>query len=327
MKIKIKPRFFIFLLIIGYAVFAGIYLWNSGDSSTISLETPEGERVETVNSTGNDSDDALARLKEIYKDKLTVIFFYDGYENQKQALSYIELLKETLAIVEPFKSSNDTLLYKTFTTDSQKCSVKNNLLVCDEKLVESFKNLGVDHFKVVILSPLDFNSSVQPARGINSWMTVSTFKGEVPDEEFNRFIGAEFAQHLGMSLGLLPELSSSSAATLETNFSGRPNCASSLEEAQAWWGSYTLQFDAVSYNPGCGGSSSHLHPELGTIMSDSPEKESYGYVSEDYLRGALQCFYGNKSSITYPAGRAIVELDYARNCGAFRELYPEFWNE
>lgn len=325
-NIKIKPRFFIALLILGYVVFASYYLMNQ-KSNSIELKTPEGEKVEVVdsNSNQNSTGDTISRLKDTYKDKMTIIFFYDGYKSQEKALSYIKVLKEALVILEPFKSSSDTLLYKTFTTDSQKCDVKNNQLICSEKLIESFKNLGVDHFKVVILSPLDFQSSAEPARGKNSWITVSTFQGDTPEEEFNRFLGAQFAQNLGRSLGLSLETGSNSIE--QNQYSKLPNCASSEAEAEEWWGPYTLQFDTVGYYSGCGGSATSVYPEQGTLMSDSPVKESYGVVSEDYLRGIVQCMYGNKNSISYPAGRAIVDIPTAKNCEAFRGLYPTFWEQ
>ncbi len=328
MRFTIKPRFFIFLLIIGYGIFAVIYTLSNTSQKPVELKTPEGDVVETVDSSSNsdtNNSDKVRKLKNTYKDKMTIIFFYDGYKSQEKALSYIKVLKEALVILEPFKSSSDTLLYKTFTTDSQKCDVKNNQLICSEKLIESFKNLGVDHFKVVILSPLDFQSSAEPARGKNSWITVSTFQGDTPEEEFNRFLGAQFAQNLGRSLGLSLETGSNSIE--QNQYSKLPNCASSEAEAEEWWGPYTLQFDTVGYYSGCGGSATSVYPEQGTLMSDSPVKESYGVVSEDYLRGVVQCMYGNKNSISYPAGRAIVDIPTAKNCEAFRGLYPEFWEE
>lgn len=278
-----------------------------------------------------------SKIQDEHKDKLTIIFFYDGYTDQKKAAADVEVLKNALKLVEPFKSTPDLLAFKTLTTNGQRCHTEGTppVLVCDTELLESFRKLGIGNIKVVILSPLEFNSTAQYARGMNSWMTLSSFQGTLDDAGMKRWLGILFMQNLGKSLGLKAEFSDpkseyfkESLATFE-KASGRPNCAPDQKTAAEWWGSYvTAASDsaAISYFPGCAGSSSYLYPEKNTLMSEDPAKESYGKVSEDYLRGILYCFYGNKESISFPAGKKPVSPLYA-SCASFKKQFPKFWEE
>ncbi len=58
-------------------------------------------------------------------------------------------------------------------------------------------------------------------------------------------------------------------------------------------------------------------------MSDNPQGTNYGIVSEDYIRGALDCFYGNKDTIGYIEGGAQIQ-NRVKQCSDFKALYPNF---
>lgn len=325
--IVVKKRFFILFVILMLVSGALFYLRNSQETGSIHFKTVENGKFTQARPATRDEE--LQKLKDQYKNKFVVVFFYDGYTSQQEALVNVQILKETLSIIEPFKSLNGGIVYKIFTTDSQKCNVKESgglrLLVCDKNLISSFKQLGIDHFKLVILSPLEFVSTAQSARGLNSWMTLSTFKGSVTPEEFNRFLGLQFAQNLGKSLGLSSEGDASGSASLAVNpVSHEPNCAKDEELARLWWGGYTSVFSNIGYFKGCNGNPNFVYPEQNTIMSRNPQKESYGRVSEDYLRQVLSCFYIEKEKVD---GQVATYSATLSSCHAFKNQYSLFWQE
>lgn len=327
MKVHLKPRFFI-ILAVSLAALAGVvFLLNQ--ERTILFKTVEQGRIIPVNS----RDTALQNLKDSYKNKFVIIFFYDGYADQNQALNAIQVLKAATTLVEPFKSFESDIVFKSFTTDSSKCHVKEEntkkLLVCDAKLIDSFKSLGIDHFKLVILSPLEFSSTVLPARGSNSWMTLSSAAGNLSAPDHKRFLGLTYMQSLGRSLGLGTEddavSSASDSATLVLE--RKPNCAKDEFQAKDWWGAAASISAQVGYFKGCLGNPVYIYPEQDTLMSGHPKKESYGTVSEDYLRGVLSCFYVNQNKPVFPAGETATYSATLSSCSLFKNEYPSFWRE
>lgn len=269
---------------------------------------------------------------------LTIVFFYDGYISQQAALVDIEVLKEALKLTEPFKSMEGYVEFKVFTTDERKCKVENKILVCNKDLIESFRKLGVNNFKVVLLSQDQFESGAEFARGRNSWISVSSAQGSLTPEDHKRWLGIQFMHKLGHSLGLyyeyddpekMPERVPPTGVSVQglLNQYGKPNCAPDIETARSWWGTYDSLFEGIEYKKGCGGSKDNIYPEANTLMSSFPQKEGYGIVSTDYLRGILSCFYGGGENIVFPAGKEATYSASLRSCDAFTQEYPNFWNE
>lgn len=363
-KIIIRRRFFVIAGIIGLLILAYFFLGERAKERYIAgLEKAQVEVLgnnKTSKSSQNPKQEAIEKLKENYKNKFVIIFFYDGYKDQNEALNYIAVMKGALDLIEPFKSLKEGIVYKTFTTDSDKCKVevnsKQKFLTCDPKLIDSFRNLGIDRFKLVILSPLEFTSTALPARGSNSWMTISTSLENRTRDENKRLIGLQFAQNLGRALGLASEdnLATNSAQIAKSLVENPPNCAKDQTQAEAWWGGYpsiynkeaSLRSSAspavlnVGYFKGCLNNPEFIYPEEGTLMSNSPKKESYGKVSEDYLRGILSCYYMDKEtlrtsaspavlrdSILFGAGETATYSATLNSCSLFKKDYPDFWSK
>lgn len=269
--------------------------------------------------------------------KLTLIFFYDGFNTQKQAVDAVNVFKEVLKDVKPFSDVEDLLAYKIFTTDGKKCHAENDTLVCDPKLIESFKKLGVDHFKVILLSPDEFNSGAPLSRGSNSFISLSTFNSNMSIQDHNRWMGILFTQLLGRSLGIHSEYTDikkmktpvppPDGVTVKKLKSSQPNCAPDMQTAEKWWGNYAKIFPEVSYNKGCEENPAGYYPEKNTLASDFPQKEGYGIVSEDYLRGVLYCFYGDKESILPTTGKYASVSASIKSCDTFKKDFPNFWKE
>lgn len=301
-------------------------------------------KPETLPADGKTASEAMiADIKKQHGNKFNIIFFYDGYDDQKDALLYIKVMQEALDLVEPFKSLSGHIAFKIFTTEGQKCHVEagaKKILKCDQEMVESFNRLGIERFKLVVLSPLDFVPNAKVARGKNSAIYMPTFQGALTQQELNRWLGQFFMHELGHSLGLRDEYSrqrpaesiidKESADQLSSNIAYRPakpNCAPDKETAKTWWGDYVGVFAGVDFYSGCAGRDTYYFPQENTLMSANPTTETFGQVSEDYLRGAISCFYSGKESLIWPAGLEATYSAKLKNCDTFRAEYPNFWEE
>lgn len=273
---------------------------------------------------------------------VTVLFYYDGYSGSEEALHYVGLMQAALKTVEPFASA-DTVKVRTFTNSSSKCHIEKkvkSLLVCDKSLIGDINKLNIPHFKLVIVSPLNFVPNAKVSRGKNSALYVSTYKGALTQTELDQFVSRFSMHELGHAFGLRDEYvrqrpqsaigDEASATALSSNIAfqpAQPNCAPDEATARKWWKPYLdAKVDGVALNAGCAGRDSYYFPQKNSLMSDDPQMEAYGLVSEDYIRGALDCFYGGKDVLAYPSSHPVL-TGQGTSCQVFRALFPNFWTE
>lgn len=250
----------------------------------------------------------------LYKNKFVIFFVYDGYTDKKDALLPIAVFKETLNLVAPFTSMQDSIVTKTFATGGAFCHPAQingkDRLNCEQKVFDALKKLGALHYKTVIVSPISFSSFSDYGRQDNNALYISTYKGSLKDADFKRWMGIVFSQELGHSLGLSYEYFKSKPSQFgEDASSSLPNCAPDAKTAKKWWAGYKKK----TYFKGCAGGDTFLYPEQNTLMSDLPQKQSYGVVSQDYLTGILSCFYVKKTSFTGSLGE--------KSCLDFKNTY------
>lgn len=302
---KIKKNTFAFLSIL---FLISIFILGYFAMNKINLQLLEGE----------EGLELLSHKEKIENNnKLTFVIFLDGYTNTKDGLIYEEVIKTVLQRLKPFGAYQDIIIFKTVTTQGQKCVVKKidnrDTLYCQDKLFDSIKSQKIGRYKIIILSPLDFISSSEYARGKNSAIYISTFKGQLTDAKLRQWVGILFAQELGHALGLSYEYFEKKPSSYITDDTyGLPNCAKNKDNAIKWWGEYVVQNPEIGYFTGCGNGDKYIYPEKNTLMSNFPKKDSYGIVSEQYLEKVLSCFYKNIQDAT---------------CTDFRKQYPLFWEE
>lgn len=283
-----------------------------------------------------------ASLSNLDADKtLNLIIYYDGYQNEAIAKHYVGIIQATLRQTEPFKSANN-LEVKVQTSSKQQCKVEKtvkSILKCDHALIGQLNELKIPHFKLLVLSPLEFVPYATLAHGKNSAFYLSTYKGALTDAEIESFISMYFLHEFGHSLGLRDEYArarydkngdvdldlSQQNTGSKAYIASRPNCAPDRLTAEQWWGSYVAA-GVAGYNQGCGGNKDYYYPSKNTVMGDDPTDATYGRVSEDYLRAALTCFYGQEKEVNYP--NDYVQINSApKDCADFTKLYPNFWEQ
>lgn len=235
------------LLIFGAGVFGLLLIVAVGMYSTSnsadSKARPLGIAPKGASSVPKDSEAAarfmIQKIKEEHLNKLTIIFYYDSYDKEDDAVGDAKLLMNALTNTEPYKELKDIIVTKIITS-GQICNDEGEKLFCDPKHIEALQKLGIEHVKIIVLYPGVFKPSVDFSFGADSVVGIPTLdKKNLP---------AAFIKLLGESLG-------------------------------------------------------------------ASEKEGRG---DQYLKGALSCFYGNKES--YSTGL----LTY-KSCGDFKAKYPKFW--
>lgn len=275
-------------------------------------------------------------------DGLTILFYYEGFASTDDALRDVGLLQAALKTTEPYASST-ILSTRVFTTADQKCTVEHsakNLLHCDASLIPEINKLGIKNFKLVILSPLNFVPNATVARGKNSAIYLPAYQGALTRTELDTFLSRFFLHELGHSLGLRDEyarqrpeeaiIDKNAAEAPSSNVAyqaAQPNCASDKTTAEQWWGAYiTAKVPGVGLYSGCAGKTSYYYPVQNTLMSDDPQVATYGRISEDYIRGTLDCFFGAKTTISYPTNDPETVAS-PTTCSTFVQNYPNFWAE
>lgn len=92
-----------------------------------------------------------------------------------------------------------------------------------------------------------------------------------------------FLHELGHSLGLRDECVNCEKLSPV----GKPNCATTKEEAQKWWGDL-VGVSRANYISGCCGDRGFIRPTIASLMNDPDKAEDFGPVNERYLRNILK---------------------------------------
>lgn len=247
-KLYLSRKLIVGFLILCSLIVAVLVLQFRGAQSSNSTIRPLGVAPSGAESVPKDSDAAAEfmtqKIKEEHANKLTVIFYYDGYADQDTAVRDAEILKKTLEEVEPYKSLQDLFTYKIITSGSI-CEPRFDKLLCEPRHLVALTKLGIPHIKIVIMHQGKFISSLDASFGANSVMTISTNHDGKSTATFNKELRSEF-----LSL---------------------------------------------------------FKKSLGTSTADN------------YVRGVLSCFYGNKESYKIDGGY--------KNCKDFKAKYLEFWKK
>jgi hypothetical protein len=93
-----------------------------------------------------------------------------------------------------------------------------------------------------------------------------------------------FLHELGHSLGLRDECVKCTPLCPP----GPPNCATTKEEAEEWWGDLIGELPRVNYIRGCCGNKDYIRPTIASLMNNPDKARDFGPVNERYLRKILQ---------------------------------------
>jgi|GEM_PF-2728768 len=330
-RIPLAAAVTIWVIFAAVVVGVGAFAWHY--KHTPHLVQVSQKEIDSVSTLSRTLGSPVSTLSDDHT--LHLVVYYDGYKNDAVAQHYVGLIQATLRETEPYKSAKN-LQVTVFTSPVSQChtykSVKT-LLLCNDTLRAQVNKLGFKHFKLLVMSPLDFAPSASVARGKNSTFYLPTYQGALTQAEVDTFVSLYFLHEFGHSFGLRDEYArvryGNTAANTEAD-SGNdaytaalPNCAKDQATAQAWWGAY-ISADIATLQQGCAGNPDYYYPVAGTVMSGDPTDATYGRVNEDYLRGVLDCFYGDSKVINFPTSEKIPD-GVSNSCSTFTAKYPNFW--
>lgn len=123
-------------------------------------------------------------VAEKYGETFNIIFFLDGYTKSADGVPHATRLESALGKDPYFKKLLPLITTTIFTSEGQKCFVKDSQLQCDKHTLKGLSGLGIAHEKIVVLSPLDFNPEADQALGKNSLMSISTNRPSAAPKAF-----------------------------------------------------------------------------------------------------------------------------------------------
>lgn len=242
---------------------------------------------------------------------LNVVFVSDGFENNGEFKNSVNgIIENDFKKYEPWKSYKDFNFFSVYNNDSSVCQIKERdsfapVLKCSQKLIDMVSVLPLARLKVIVVSRQNFVSWSNLARLDNSFVfySFSRDKEDKKDEFTYKILMHEF----GHSFGLRDETRSIVAiAGSAPSLPEGPNCAPDVETAKRWWGGMlknangNLVFDSTKNDTGfyfgCAGNDSYIRPTQKSFMNiqDFPGADSYGAVSQSYLKKILDFCFSDK---------------------------------
>lgn len=132
-------------------------------------------------------------------------------------------------------------------------------------------------YKLVIIDALGSVPCAELSEAGKDSLIIIGRKSYADDNDFAK----GFLHELGHSLGLRDEGLNSQAARCRP---GPPNCATSIEEAESWWGDLAETNSRVRYVNGCCGNKNYFRPTTASLMNDLDKAKDFGPVNERYLK-------------------------------------------
>lgn len=217
--------------------------------------------------------------------RLNLIFCSLNYQNSQDFQKDTEALIQRLKQTKPFDESNDFgLWYVKILREEEGEIFKRTsdfppLKVRKDFLGDIFAKLKAN-YKLIII---DAQGSLSCAElsSVDEMSLIILGKSRYKDA--NSFAKG-FLHELGHSLGLRDEC----VDCQQLSSAGYPNCASSKEEAERFWGDLIGKDSRVNYISGCCGNKNYIRPTIASLMNDSDKAEDFGPVNERYLREMLE---------------------------------------
>lgn len=246
--------------------------------------------------------------EKIYPRGLNIVFVSDYFTSFEEFKAATDKIIASMKTVESWKSYKDFNFFLIFDSRSRSCEVNEDeyltpKLKCSTELISIIRRLPLVKLKIAVISRRNFVSWANLTRFDNSFIFYNLPK----DKEDDTFQKKIFLHEFAHGFGLRDETSSvvaqaGSAPTLP----GGPNCAPTVGIAKKWWGGYltqsgnTIMFDStkneVGFYFGCAGNRDYFRPTQKSFMNiqDFPDADSYGPVSEAYLKKVLDYCFSEK---------------------------------
>jgi len=226
-----------------------------------------------------------SQLKELYPStqpkSLNLIFCGLNYPDQGLFLKDIAGIKEKLFLTKPFDEFKDLVNISYITMDKGE----------EGRYFKPAQGMPPLNVRIDLLNNISKTFGVYKLIIIDAEGSVSCAELSLPDKLSLIILGKArykdegsfakgFLHELGHSLGLRDECVDCS----QLCFPGPPNCATTKEEAEKWWGGLVGKGSRVNYIAGCCGNKDYIRPTITSLMNDPDRAKDFGPVNERYLR-------------------------------------------
>ncbi len=222
------------------------------------------------------------------KNHLNLVVISRDCPNQEDFSRDIYILKTALFSITPFNRFQDKIrFWRLSLTDEEYANIfqeKNSfpyLFLRQDFLNDILAKIG-GNYKLVIIDYTGSVSAAEVSKIDKISLIIVSRKEYRSDQKFSK----AFFHELGHALGLREENPNS----VHSFRPGKPNCATTKEDALAWWGDLAFQASRVSYYYGCCGNKNYIRPTSTSFMNNIDKAKSYGPVNERYLREGLKNF-------------------------------------
>jgi hypothetical protein len=217
---------------------------------------------------------------------LGLLFCPLGYKDRAAFLGDVAAVRERLRRTRPFDETDPFSFWVLEASPAEERRLFKPVegvppfLVRRELLAHVPQRLKSVHYKIVLIDAKGSNSCAE----FSSIDKVSVIiLGRLRDPDIKKFVKV-FLHELGHSLGLRDERYQDPHDPVP----GPPNCASTRDEAEQWWGDLARQYpERVGFFPGCCGNTGYIRPVIASIMNEPDKAEDFGPVNESYLEKIL----------------------------------------
>ena len=218
-----------------------------------------------------------------YDSASNLVFCPLGYQNTKDFLKDVDGLVWRLKKTKPFDEYNNFEFWYINLSRKEECEVfKPTSAFPPFKVRKDFlTDISVKLKGVYKLIIIDASGSVSCAELSLPDKLSLVILGKARYKDEGSFAKG-FLHELGHSLGLRDECVNCSQLCSP----GQPNCATTKEEAEEWWGDLVGKDPRVNYISGCCGNKNYIRPTIASLMNDPDKAGDFGPVNERYLRKA-----------------------------------------
>jgi len=217
---------------------------------------------------------------------LKLVFCPLNYSNKESFLKDLSVLTQRLKKTPPFEEVSDKIgFYYLDLKKGEKSIFKETHTFPPIKVRQAFLDAIFSYlksnYKLIII---DAQGSISCAELSSIDKLSLIILGKARYAQSSGSFAKGFLHELGHSLGLRDECVDCN----QLSPAGEPNCATTKEEAQKWWGDLVGKSAEVNYIRGCCGNRNYIRPTIVSIMNNPDKAEDFGPVNERYLREQIR---------------------------------------
>ncbi|MBN2097198.1 MAG: hypothetical protein JW714_01835 [Candidatus Omnitrophica bacterium] len=224
---------------------------------------------------------------------LQLVFVSLNYAAKEQFDRDVSVLIEKIAVIKPFDEFMQDIAFSKvkLSLQEEKALFKRKdefpYLAVRQDFLDGLTQRLRTNYKLVILDATNATSCAELS-SLAKLSLIIVGRARYPNSDS---FAKGFLHELGHSFGLRDESPNSQAKLCPP---GPPNCATTKEEAEVWWGDLVGKVSNARFVRGCCGNKDYFRPTIASLMNNPEKARSFGPVNELYLRQVLQELLKNK---------------------------------